>query len=290
MDSFNDGISYIWQIMSYPLFNIGQVEISFITILKLIVALWILSWLSKKLRDLLVKRLLLRYNEDIGVRQAIGSIARYIFIILGLFVIFQASGIDLSGLALLGGALGVGIGFGLQSITNNFVSGLVILLERPVKVGDRIEVGGTTGDVVSIKARATTVVTNDGISVIIPNSEFISSRVINWSFTGSRMIRFKIPVPAPYGSDQEQIIKLLLEVAKEDPNVALTPEPTVRLREFAASSLVFELVIWTSKLMQRQGMMNSRINMAVYKKFREHNITLPLPAVDVNLKNPGVQS
>ncbi|MBK8415064.1 MAG: mechanosensitive ion channel [Bacteroidetes bacterium] len=179
------------------------------------------------MKDLLVKRILVRYNDDIGVRQALATIARYIFVVTGLFVIVHSSGIDLSGLALLGGALGVGIGFGLQNITNNFVSGVVILLERPVKVGDRIEVSGTTGDVVKISARATTVVTNDGISVIIPNSELVSTRVTNWSLTG-KMVRFKIPVPVAYGTDQDLLLKLLMEVAAEDPNVATDPVPSIR--------------------------------------------------------------
>ncbi|MBK8872769.1 MAG: mechanosensitive ion channel [Bacteroidetes bacterium] len=214
-------------------------------------AIVILIWLSRKLKDLLVKRILVRYNDDIGVRQALATIARYIFVVTGLFVIVHSSGIDLSGLALLGGALGVGIGFGLQNITNNFVSGVVILLERPVKVGDRIEVSGTTGDVVKISARATTVVTNDGISVIIPNSELVSTRVTNWSLTG-KMVRFKIPVPVAYGTDQDLVLKLLMEVAAEDPNVATDPV---------------------------------RINQAVYRKFAQHNIEIPLPKMDIQVKN-----
>jgi small-conductance mechanosensitive channel len=254
--------------------------------LKLLVAIFILAWLSKRLKNFLVNKVLIRYNEDIGVRQSMGTIARYIFFVLGLFVLIHASGIDLSGLALVGGALGVGIGFGLQNITNNFVSGIVILLERPVKLGDRIEVGGTSGDVVSISARATTVVTNDGISVIIPNSELISTRVTNWSLTG-KMVRFKIPIPVPYGTDQDLIVKLLLEVAKEDPNVATEPATSIRLKEFAPSSIIFELVIWTSKLMQRQGMMRSRMNMAIYRKFNENGIAMPFPQMEVSMKDSG---
>jgi small-conductance mechanosensitive channel len=236
--------------------------------------------------NFMVNKLLLRYNEDIGVRKALGTIGRYIFFVIGFFIVVQTSGIDLSGLALLGGALGVGIGFGLQSITNNFVSGVVILLERPVKVGDRIEVGGTTGDVVNISARATTVVTNDGISVIVPNSELISTRVTNWSLAG-KMVRFKIPIPVAYGTDQDLVVKLLHEVADEDPNVAKDPPPSVRLKEFSSSSVVFELVIWTSKLLHRQGMMKSRINMAVNKKFQKNNISIPFPQLDLHVKNDG---
>ena len=274
----------ILALMHYPLFEFGSNMFTVWYILKLCIAILILGWLSRKLRNILVHKLLVRYNDDIGVREAIGTIARYIFFIFGLFVVIHASGIDLSGLALIGGALGVGIGFGLQNITNNFVSGIVILLERPVKVGDRIEVGGTMGDVVKISARATTVVTNDGISVIVPNSELVSTRVTNWSLTG-KIVRFKIPVPVAYGTDQDKVLRLLMEVANEDLNVAKEPAPSIRLKEFGTNAIVFELVIWTSKLLHRQGMMRSRINMAVYKKFSENEISMPLPQLDVKMRN-----
>jgi len=270
------------EMLHYPLFVFGKTEFTTVYILKLVVAIVILVWLSRRLRSFLVNKVLIRYNDDIGVRQAIAAIARYIFFVLGLFVVIHASGIDLSGLALIGGALGVGIGFGLQNITNNFVSGIVILLERPVKVGDRIEVGGTTGDVVNISARATTVVTNDGISVIIPNSELVSTRVTNWSLTG-KMVRFKVPVPVAYGTDQDTVLKLLMEVAAEDQNVATDPPPSIRLKEFGQGAIIFELVIWTSKLMQRQGMMRSRMNLAIYRKFNKHGIVIPLPQMELRM-------
>ncbi len=284
MDNISHLIRQFTDMLQYPLFVFGATEFSIWYLIKLIIAIVVLGWLSRMIRNVLVHRVLVRYNDDIGVRQAIGTIARYIFFVLGLFVVIHASGIDLSGLALLGGALGVGIGFGLQNITNNFVSGIVILLERPVKVGDRIEVGGTTGDVVKISARATTVVTNDGISVIIPNAELVSTRVTNWSLTG-KMVRFKIPIPVPYGIDQDKVLKLLMEVAVEDSNVAKEPSPSIRLKEFAPSAIVFELVIWTSKLLQRQGMMKSHINMAVYRKFNENGISMPLPQLDLKVKS-----
>jgi small-conductance mechanosensitive channel len=274
---------YLPEVLTYPLFTFGKAEFSIWFISKLIVSVIILAWLSKLFMNFMVNRLLIRYNEDIGVRKALGTISRYLFFVIGFFILVQTSGIDLSGLALLGGALGVGIGFGLQTITNNFVSGVVILLERPVKVGDRIEVGGTTGDVVNISARATTVVTNDGISVIIPNSELISTRVTNWSLAG-KMVRFKIPVPVAYGTDQDLVVKLLHEVADEEPNVAKDPPPSVRLKEFANSAVVFELVVWTSKLLHRQGMMKSKINMAVNRKFNKNKISIPFPQMDVHLK------
>jgi small-conductance mechanosensitive channel len=271
------------RVFEYPLFSLSSTEFTAGSIIVFLLSLFLLLYLSKVFKTFLIKKVLIRYNEDIGVRQAMGTIARYIIVVLGLFIIIQANGIDLSGLAIIGGALGVGIGFGLQSITNNFVSGIVILLERPIKIGDRIEVGDTTGDVTKISARATTVMTNDGISVIIPNSEFIASRVINWSYSG-RIVRFKVPLPAPYGVDKDKVIKLLLEVATEDENVRSEPPPHVRLKEFADSALTFELVFWTSTLMHRQGMMKSRIRLAVYQKFADNNITIPFPQMDLHVK------
>ncbi len=288
MESFKIFIKDLQAILEYPLFSLSKAEFTPGSILFFFLSIFLLVYLSKKFKVFLINRVLIRYNEDIGVRQAMGTIARYIFVIIGLFVIIQANGIDLSGLAILGGALGVGIGFGLQNITNNFVSGVVILLERPIKIGDRIEVGDTTGDVVSISARATTVMTNDGISVIIPNSEFISSRVINWSYSG-RMVRFKVPIPAPYGVDQKKVEKLLLEVAKEDNDVLNSPPPHVRLKAFGDSSLVFELVFWTSDLMHRQGFMISQINMEVYQKFADNDITIPFPQLDLHVKENPVK-
>jgi len=270
-------------VIEYPLFSLTETEFTAGSIFIFFFSLFLLLYLSKAFKSFLINKVLIRYNEDIGVRQAMGTIARYLVVVSGLFIIIQANGIDLSGLAIIGGALGVGIGFGLQGITNNFVSGIVILLERPIKVGDRIEVGDTTGDVTKISARATTVMTNDGISVIIPNSEFISSRVINWSYSG-RLVRFKVPIPAPYGVDHNKVLKLLLEVASENKDVAKTPEPHVRLKEFADSSLTFELVFWTADMMHRQGKMKSQINLDVYQKFADNDITIPFPQLDLHMK------
>jgi small-conductance mechanosensitive channel len=139
-------------------------------------------------------------------------------ILVGILIILQTSGIDLTTLNILAGAVGIGIGFGLQNIANNFISGLIILFERPIKIGDRIEVGEVDGDVVEIGLRSTTVLTNDNIAIIIPNSKFISENVVNWSHNDSK-VRFKIPVSVAYGSDVKLVEKLLLEVAEENADV-----------------------------------------------------------------------
>lgn len=170
-------ILHMYERISYflqkPLFSLGNTYITASLLLYLIISIGLLFYLSGLLKRLMQNRILKRYNVEIGVRQAISTILRYVIVVIGLIVIIQSTGIDLTFLTILAGALGVGIGFGLQSITNNFVSGIVILLERPIKVGDRIELtnhSGETinGDVIDISARATTVLTNDNIAIIVP--------------------------------------------------------------------------------------------------------------------------
>jgi small-conductance mechanosensitive channel len=196
----------------------------------------------------------------------------------------QTVGINLSTLTILAGALGVGIGFGLQNITNNFVSGIIILFERPIKVGDRIQVGDVYGDVVSISMRSTTVVTNDNISVIVPNSEFISSTVVNWSHT-DRNVRFNIPVGVAYKEDPEKVRDLLLQIAGNEEGVLKKPVPDVLFDEFGDSSLNFNLRVWTDTYTTTPGILKSRLYFEIFKKFKEQNIEIPFPQRDLHIKN-----
>lgn len=198
-------------------------------------------------------------------------------------------GIDLSTITLLAGALGVGIGFGLQNITNNFVSGIIILFERPIKVGDRIQVEDIIGDVVKISLRATTVVTNENISVIVPNSEFISTRVINWSHN-DRNVRFNVPVGVSYKEDPQKIKEVLLSVASDNRFVLKNPEPDVIFVEFGDSSLNFVLRIWTSEMIQKPKILISEIYFEIFKRFRENKIEIPFPQRDLHIKTPEVDT
>nr|WKN36582.1 mechanosensitive ion channel [Tunicatimonas sp. TK19036] len=244
----------------------------------------LLVYFSGKFRKLLVNQILSRYNLDIGIRQSIGTIVRYILLVLGFTIIIQSAGIDLSSLTVLAGALGVGLGFGLQNIANNFISGLIILFERPIKVGDRIEVGDVTGDVVNISARATTIITNDNISIIVPNSEFISSRVTNWSHH-DRLVRFRFPVGVSYMEDPEEVKKLLMEVMGEHPGILKNPAPDVWFDEFGDSSLNFNLMVWTSQYVQRPRALKSQLYYSVFKKFKEHGIEIPFPQRDLHIRS-----
>ena len=181
MNTLENFFTWFKPIWNFELFNMGETVFTTRAFLILIVSLFLLTYITAKIKKLLILNIFPRYQLDIGVSQSIATIIRYLLVIIGIFIIFQTSGIDLSALGLLVGALGIGIGFGLQNITNNFISGIIILFERPVKVGDRIEVDNLAGNIVNISARATTIITNDNIAVIVPNSDLVSNRVINWS-------------------------------------------------------------------------------------------------------------
>lgn len=281
---FND----VKDFLGIRLFDIGNTSLTLWTFIYFIILAWLLFYITAKLRKWMVYKVLSESKIELGVRLAVGTIIRYGILVLGLIIVIQTVGIDLSAITILAGALGVGIGFGLQNVTNNLVSGIIILFERPIKVGDRIQVGDVFGDVMSISMRSTVVVTNDNISVIVPNSEFISSTVINWSHT-DRNVRFNIPVGVAYKEDPEKVKLILLEVADKEDGVLKDPEPDVLLNEFGDSSLNFSLRVWTNSFIATPGILKSKLYFEIFKKFRENNIEIPFPQRDLHIKNTELQ-
>lgn len=258
--------------------------LEFYDVLKLLFFLTLLVFLTNKFKTIFVKQIMSRYSEDIGVSQSIGTIIQYVLVVLGSLMIIQNSGINLGSLNVLAGALGVGIGFGLQNIANNFISGLIILFERPVKIGDRIEVGSITGDVTKISSRATTVNTNDNISIIIPNADVINKQVINWSHN-DRNVRFGITVGVAYKEDPAIIKKILTEVAQEHPGVLKKPAPEVLFIQYGDSSLDFDLKVWTNRYIDRPIVLKSELYYRIFEKFKEHSIEIPYPQRDLHIKS-----
>lgn len=285
-------LSYWWQklqaALAFPVFKLGGTQVTLWSLLYVLVLFLLLFYLAGRVTRWLTARLLARSRLDPSARQAAASIVQYSLIAIGLLVILQTAGIDITTLNVLAGAFGIGVGFGLQNIASNFISGLIILFERPVKLGDRIEVGSVEGDVVRIGARSTTVLTNDNIAIIIPNSRLITENVINWSYNEAR-VRFRIPVSVAYDSDVELVEKLLLEVAAECPDVLKDPPPAVRFLEFGDSALRFELRAWSSTLMHRKGKLISILNFAIHEKFRRHGIQMPYPQRDVHIRSGDVR-
>ncbi|MDQ3535052.1 MAG: mechanosensitive ion channel [Bacteroidota bacterium] len=308
-EKINHFFEFIIRIFNTHLFNLGRTEVTLWSLLYFFLSLILLVYLSTKLRDLLANRILLKYKIEIGVRQSIAGIIRYTLIFIGLVIIFQTAGIDFTALGFVAGAIGVGIGFGLQEITNNFISGIIILFERPIKVGDRIEVqssgfrrkntqfgdAGTRkkdelmkttiiGDVVKISSRATTVVTNENISILIPNSDLINSSVTNWSHNED-LIRLNLPVHVSHKEDPEVIKNLLLEIVKEIPGVLNSPSSDVLFDEIGDSALQFNLRVWTKQYVHRPNVLKSQIYYSISKTFKENNITVPFPQIDSHIKS-----
>jgi len=195
----------------------------------------------------------------------------------------ENTGIHLAALTVFAGAVGVGVGFGLQNIASNFISGLVILAERPITIGDRVEVAGIAGQVEHIRARSTVIRTNDNIMMIVPNTKIIDSPVTNWTY-GDRRVRFRIPVGVAYGSDVARVRDLLLAVADENPDTLKEPAPRVFLQQFAENSIDFKLVVWSSEMSARPSRYRSDLNFAIEKKLREAGIEFPFPQRDLHIR------
>ncbi len=224
-------------------------------------------------------------NMESGARDALVTIVGYIMFMFAALAGLAAAGFDFGNIAIIAGALSVGIGFGLQNIVNNFVSGLILLFERPIRKGDWVVVGGTEGFVQNIQIRSTLIRTFDQSDVIVPNSELISNQVTNWMLS-SKKGRAIIPVGVAYGSNIEQVRDILLDIAKNNENVIQTGhriEPRVLFREFGDSSLNFELRVFLKEIEGRLGII-SDLNFAIDKAFREANIEIPFPQRDVHVR------
>ena len=284
MQYLSDSLQNIINFFRIELFSIGNSTITIFSLIYLFLGTFLLVYFSSKIKNMLTKKVSKRYKIQEGHIESIATIIRYVVVSLGLIIIIQSAGIDLSALSILAGALGVGIGFGLQSITNNFISGLIILFEQPIKVGDRVTVGVVEGDVMKISARATTILTNDNITLIIPNSEFVSTTVTNWSHN-DRNVSLRFQIGVSYHADPEHVKKILLEVANLDPGVLSNPLPDVLFDDFGDSALIFKLRIWTSDYINRPLILKSRLLFAIFKKFKEEGIEIPFPQRDVHIIN-----
>ncbi|MBI1746393.1 MAG: mechanosensitive ion channel [Acidobacteria bacterium] len=251
-------------------------------VLVFIVMIFLLAGVTRRWLE---NKLFPQTSMDRGLQHSVATGISYLVIIIGLVIGLQSAGINLSAFAVVAGAVGIGIGFGLQNIANNILSGLIILFERPIQVGDRVEVGAIAGDVVRIHARSTTILTNDNIAVIVPNASFITSTVVNWSHLGDRRVRFHIKVGVAYQSDIKLVKQALLEAAAEHTDILKDPAPSVRFMRFGESSLEFEVRVWTSRLSNRPGQVTSDMNFAIFEKLKKHGIEIPNPQKDVHIRS-----
>jgi small-conductance mechanosensitive channel len=219
-----------------------------------------------------------------GGQQSLASLAHYTLVFLGVLLALGVLGIDLTKITIMLGALGVGIGFGLQQIVNNLVCGIFLLVERPIRVGDYIELGdGEWAEVKRIGLRATRVLTFDRADVWIPNADLITHQVVNWTFS-DRFARLKLPVGVAYGSDTAQVLNILMEVANEDKAVVQYPAPYAFFSGFGDSSLKFELRVYLLDL-DNWFTVYGRLYQAIEHKLREAGVTIPFPQRDLHLRS-----
>lgn len=239
----------------------------------------ILSW---GLQALLMESVLPRRNMDTGTQVSIVRLVHYAFILVGFFMALSALGFELKNVTIIGGALGIGIGFGMQAIVNNFVSGLILLFERPIKVGDVIQLSdGQRGRVTNLGLRATTVQTFSRSEIVVPNGDLIANQVTNWTL-GDRGMRLEIPIGVAYGSDVETVIRLLTQVATENSKVLGDPSPVVLFLSFGESSLDFELRAWIADFNERR-IIQSDLVRGIDRQFRIAGIEIPFPQRDLHI-------
>lgn len=282
--SFNDIISTISKIFNFTLFELNQTPVSISSIVMFILVMVIFYSSSKFFTKILFTKILLKLKIEEGTSYNMQRVTHYIFMLIGAIVAFQFIGIDLSGLAVIFGLLSVGIGFGLQNVTSNFIAGLILLFERPIKIGDRITVGDTEGDVLAINIRSTTIQTLNNITIIVPNSEFISSNVINWSH-GDPKIRINVLVGVSYNSNIDDVLKALREVADEHAEVLKLPASDIIFRNFGDSAWNMDLRVWISHP-KRHHIIRSALNIAIVRKFKEYGIEIPFPQRDLHVRSP----
>lgn len=275
----------IWALFSTPILELSGSKISILSIFFALVFFYLSTVLSRYCQKL-TEKFLENKDLDRGVKGSISKIAGHVAQIAGILIALDMVGINLSSLVALGGVLAVGIGFGLQNIAQNFISGLIILFERPIKKGDLVEVDGVYGRVSEIGSRSTTVTTKDDVSIIVPNSKFISEQVVNDSFSGERR-RFHIDVGVAYGSDTKKVESILRDVALSHEKILKNPAPAIFFKEFADSSLNFDLTVWIEDLWNYEHIL-SDIRFKIDHKFREESIEIPFPQRDLHLRSSDV--
>jgi small-conductance mechanosensitive channel len=264
--------------------SLPGVSLSLIQIFLLIGLLVLVFWISSRTKRFLFNRFLAQSGLDRSLQYAISQIVANAVLVIGIFVVLENTGIHLGALTVFAGAVGVGVGFGLQNIASNFISGLVILAERPITIGDRVEVAGIAGQVQQIRARSTVILTNDNIAMIVPNTKFIDSPVTNWTYADPR-VRFRVPVGVAYGSDVNAVRDALVAAGREHPAALNDPGPTVFLKQFGESSIDFELVVWSQEMSNRPSRFKSDLNFLIEKHLREAKIEIPNPQRDLHIRS-----
>jgi small-conductance mechanosensitive channel len=262
--------------------HLGETRISVLGVLKLMVMVSLMIGLALWVGQALERRMIRSPNMSPALRVGVAKFSKFFLLGLAVLIGLDSAGFDLSSLAVFSGALGVGLGFGLQRIASNFISGFILIADRSIKPGDVITIGTKFGWVQEMRARYIVVRNRDGEDTLIPNENLITTEVINWRYADPN-VRLRVPVQISYGDDPEQALAILLEAAKANSRVLADPAPTVRLMAFADSGISLELRVWYADPENGVGNIRSDINLAIWRGFKQAGITIPFPQRDVHL-------
>jgi len=264
--------------------TLGKNRVTMLSVLQLGFAIAVFmvmaSWLSRYIEQRAKRSEYLSASMQVGL----SKLSKVLLYTIAILIALNSVGIDLTTLTVFGGALGVGLGFGLQRIASNFISGFILLFDRSIKLGDVITIGQRFGWVVAMHARYIVVRDRDGVETLIPNENLITSDVVNWSYS-DKHVRVKIPVQISYDDDPEQAMKLMVDACAVSSRVLSNPEPQTRMLAFGDSGINLELRLWLDDPEDGVGSVKSEINLAIWKAFKQHKITIPYPQRDVHLLN-----
>jgi small-conductance mechanosensitive channel len=269
-------------ILTHPL-EVGQISVTLGSILLFIVSVYVAFWVSRTVRVVLRDEVLPKMDLPRGVGNSISSLSYYGLVLIGLMVALAAAGFETSQFALIFGALGIGIGLGLQNVVNNFVSGLILMFERPIQPGDVVEISGTSGTVRDIGMRATTLTTFEGADVVVPNGTLLSEKLINWTLSDMNR-RIDVEVGVAYGSDPRRVLTLLREVALGTPGISATPVPAIVFKGIGASSLDFSIRAWTDNFGDWVTI-RTEMTTRVYEALIREGIEIPYPQQAIHIRS-----
>jgi small-conductance mechanosensitive channel len=261
----------------------GQISLTLGGVLLFLFSVWLAFWAAKTVRLILQDEILPNMSLPRGVANSVSSLTYYVMVLFGLFVALAAAGFEVGQLALVIGALGVGIGLGLQNVVNNFVSGLILMFERPIQPGDVVEVGGVSGKVREIGMRATTLSTFEGADVVVPNGVLLNEKLINWTLSDMDR-RIDVNVGVAYGTDPRKVLELLMEATASTPGITTDPEPAVLFVGFGTSSLDFAIRAWTNNFGDWVKI-RSNLTVRVHDALKGAGIEIPFPQQDVHVRS-----
>lgn len=259
--------------LNLPLLPIGKSTVTAGMLLYVAILLWLLVGLTGTLQKKAIKPLLLKSRLNADAQNIAGMLVRYTTIAIGAIIILNTAGVDMTVVTVIAGTLGLGLSLGLQGVAKNFIGGLVILWERPIRLGDHIQIADVKGVVTRIALRATTIHNEDGIDVIVPNADFMSSRVINWDYSNDG-IKISLPVTTSIKSNPQRVQALLLEIISNEEGILKEPAPEVFLESFGENTLNFTVRAAVSNATTSSNKLRSHFNLNVYKRFQEEHIQL----------------